>query len=401
MKLKLRVLHLEDDPDDAELIRATLGADGIDCDSVRVETRGDFIDAIASDSFDMIFADYSLPSFDGLEALRIAKERCPNTPFIFVSGKMGEELAIDTLKGGATDYVLKQRLSRLAPSVLRALRELEESAKLREAEEEVRRHHEHLEELVRERTSELQKVNDKLRAAYQDMESFSYSASHDLRSPLIVIEGFSRILLEDYGDRFDDNGRHLLKAVRENTAKMTQLIEDLLAFSRVSTKELRKSAIDMKALAERTFKELKADSGDRNIELKVGNIFPAYGDPPMVRQVFINLLSNAIKFTAKRSDALVEIGGSRNEREYIYFVKDNGAGFDMQHSGKLFVLFQRTHSHKEFRGTGVGLAIVKRIIEKHGGCVWAEGKPDSGATFYFSLPDERNAEDEKCRPESL
>jgi signal transduction histidine kinase len=304
MKLKLRVLHLEDDSDDAELIRATLSAEGIDCDTVRVETRDDFIKAITCDSFDMIFADYSLPSFDGLEALKIAKERCPDTPFIFVSGKMGEELAIDTLKGGATDYVVKQRLARLAPSVLRALREIEERAKLREAEEEVRRHQDHLEELVRERTVELEKVNEELRASYQDMESFSYSASHDLRSPLIVIDGFSRILLEDYGDKLDDNGRHLLKTVRENAGKMAQLIEDLLAFARVSTKEVNKSEIDMKALAETTFGELSHDTGGGNVQFRVNNLLPACGDRPMIRQVFVNLLSNAVKFTAHNAKAV-------------------------------------------------------------------------------------------------
>jgi signal transduction histidine kinase len=391
MKLKLRVLHLEDDSDDAELIRATLSAEGIDCDTVRVETRDDFIKAITCDSFDMIFADYSLPSFDGLEALKIAKERCPDTPFIFVSGKMGEELAIDTLKGGATDYVVKQRLARLAPSVLRALREIEERAKLREAEEEVRRHQDHLEELVRERTVELEKVNEELRASYQDMESFSYSASHDLRSPLIVIDGFSRILLEDYGDKLDDNGRHLLKTVRENAGKMAQLIEDLLAFARVSTKEVNKSEIDMKALAETTFGELSHDTGGGNVQFRVNNLLPACGDRPMIRQVFVNLLSNAVKFTAHNAKAVIEIGGSRSERGNVYFVKDDGAGFDMKYSGKLYGLFQRAHSHKEFKGTGVGLAIVKRIIEKHGGHVWAEGAPGSGATFYFSLPDEGSA----------
>ena len=393
MKFKLRVLHLEDDPDDAELIRATLCAEGIECDAVRVETRDNFVKSMTCNAFDMIFADYSLPSFDGLEALTIAKKECPDTPFIFISGKIGEELAIDSLKGGATDYVFKQRLSRLAPSVRRALKEMGERAKLREAEAEVIKHHEHVEELVRERTAELEKVNEELRAAYQDMESFSYSASHDLRSPLIVIEGFSRILMEDYGDKLDDNGRHLLNTVRENSRKMAQLIEDLLAFARVSTKGLRKSEIDMKALAEKTIGELSADIGLRKVQLKVAELPPAWGDPPLVRQVFVNLLSNAVKFTAQRSDSLIEVGGLKDGKENVYLVKDNGAGFDMKYSGKLFGLFSRAHLHKEYKGTGVGLAIVKRIIEKHGGRVWAEGEPGSGATFYFSLPNEGSAGD--------
>jgi signal transduction histidine kinase len=399
MKLRLRVLHLEDDPDDATLIAALLDADGIEFDAVRVETRDDFIKAMDCESFDMIFADYYLPAFDGLEALEIAKKVCPDVPFLFVSGKMGEELAIDTLKGGATDYVVKQRLSRLAPSVRRALKEMGDRAKLREAQEEVRRHQEHLEELVRERTRELEKVNEELRAAYQDMESFSYSASHDLRSPLIVIEGFSRMIMEDYGDQLDDNGRHLLKAVRENAGKMALLIEDLLAFAKVSTKELRKSEIDMEALAEKTFRELSPNIALRKVQLKISALPPAWGDPPLVRQVFVNLLSNSVKFTAQKPDALIEIGGRREGRGNVYLVKDNGAGFDMDYSGKLFGLFNRAHLNTEYKGTGVGLAIVKRIVEKHGGRVWAEGDPGSGATFYFFLPNEGSACNRTVPPE--
>ena len=398
MKLRLRVLHLEDDPDDAELIRATLDAEGIECDALRVETREDFVRSMTCTTFDMIFADYSLPAFDGIGALEIAKEKCPDTPFIYVSGKMGEELAIDSLKSGATDYVLKQRLSRLAPSVRRALKDMEDRAKLREAEEEVRRYHEHLEELVRERTAELEEVNEELRAAYQDMESFGYSASHDLRSPLIVIEGFSRILMEDYGDKLDDNGRQLVTVVRENTRKMAQLIDDLLAFARISTKELRKAEIDMKDLSERTFEELNPHEAGRKIRLKVGEMPPSPGDVPMIRQVFVNLFSNALKFTTGRAEAVIEVGGNRGENGNVYYVKDNGAGFDMKYADKVFGLFQRAHSNKEYKGTGVGLAIVKRIIEKHGGRVWAEGDTGGGATFYFSLPGEACAGDRRRLP---
>ncbi len=386
MDAPLRILHLEDDPLDAELVMSALDAEGIPFDMVRVTTRSDFVDALQTGSFDMIFADYSLPAFDGLAALEISKEKCPDLPFIFVTGKMGEELAIDTLKSGATDYVLKHRLSRLAPSVRRAIAEVGERLKRRRAEKELRKHQEHLEQLVEERTAELRRVNRQLEAAYKDMESFSYSASHDLRSPLITIEGFARILEEDYAARLDEEGRRFLGIIRQNSRKMSQLIEDILSFSRVSTKGVQKSSINMEALARQVVDELEKESKDRKIAFEIHELPPAYGDLSMIRQVFLNLLSNAVKYTLTNDSAAIIIGGDRNEGENVYYVSDNGVGFETESADKLFLLFHRLHSQLEFKGTGVGLAIVKRIIEKHGGRVWAEGKVDEGATFYFSLP---------------
>lgn len=382
----LRILHIEDDPADAELVRAIIESEQIQCDIVRVETGRDFEAEVAAGEFDMIFADYSLPAYDGLSALETAKEKCPDVPFIFITGKMGEELAIDTLKNGATDYVLKQRLSRLVPSVHRALNEAAERRKRRQAEEELRKHREHLEELVKERTTELQRVNEQLRASYKDMESFSYSASHDLRSPLISIEGFSKILFEDYGACLDDEGKHMLKSVRDNARKMGRLIEDILSFSRVSTAGVKKSGIDMEAMAKRVFDELRPVIGKRKLRFVVGALPPACGDLSMIRQVVVNFLSNAVKYTVHREEAVIEMGGSTEEGENIYYVRDNGIGYDMNFADRLFGLFQRLHGSKEYIGTGVGLAIVKRIVEKHGGRVWAEGKVDGGATFYFTLP---------------
>ncbi len=387
MTARLRVLHLEDDPVDSELVRASLEAEGIACDLERLDTRADFLAALDCGGFDIIFADYSLPSFDGLAALEIVREKCPDIPFIFVTGKMGEELAIDSLKSGATDYVLKQRLARLVPAVRRATSEQQERVKRRQAEGEVERYQERLEELVRERTAELEKANELLKAAYADMESFSYSASHDLRKPVITIDGFSRVIMEDYGDKLDEEGRRLLNSIRESAGKMGRMIEDILAFSRVSTKEVRKAEINMEALTKRVLEELGPEIGDREIQLVVKSSLPAYGDPAMVRQVVFNLLSNAVKYTSAREKAIIEIGGDVKENENVYYIKDNGVGFDMAYAAKLFGLFQRLHSHKEFTGTGVGLAIVKRIVEKHGGRVWAEGKVNEGATFYFSLPE--------------
>jgi two-component system sensor kinase len=242
------------------------------------------------------------------------------------------------------------------------------------------------EEALKTLNKELQSTASELRAANKDMESFSYAASHDLRAPLRTLNGFSKILLQDYADKLDDKGKDFLNRLRDSANKMSRLIEDLLAFSRVSTKEIRKSKCDMRALAQKLVDELKPTLGERDIKFEIKQLPSAYGDRAMITQVLQNLLSNGIKFTQTRDSAMIEVGGYTEKDENIYYVQDNGIGFDMQLGDKLFGLFQRIHSSKEVEGTGIGLVIVKNIIEKHGGRVWAEGKPDEGAKFYFALP---------------
>lgn len=234
--------------------------------------------------------------------------------------------------------------------------------------------------------SELQDHAAIVEGAYRDLESFSYAISHDLKSPLIPIEAFSRILMEDYGDRLDGNARDLLNRIRNSAGKMSQLIDDLLSFSRVSTTEIRRVQINMGALTKNIFDDLKSTRAGRNIRLEIKGLPSSYGDKAMIYQVLSNLLSNAIKFTRTTEAAEIEVGGYPGNNENIYYVRDNGIGFDMKFVEKLFCLFQRVHTSKQFEGTGVGLVIVKKVIEKHGGRVWAQGKPDEGATFYFSLP---------------
>ena len=224
-----------------------------------------------------------------------------------------------------------------------------------------------------------------LERAYKDMQSFSYAASHDLRSPLVTIKGFSKILLEDYAEKLDDSGKDLLNRISAGTERMDRLIADLLTFSKVSTREIQKSEFNMEELAHRLIGELKSTIGERDIKFEVKHLPSAYGDLPMITQVLVNLLSNAIKFTQTRATAIIEVGGSIENSENTYYVQDNGIGFDMQFRDRLFGLFHRIHTSKEIEGTGVGLVIVKNIVEKHGGRVWAEGRPDEGAKFYFSL----------------
>lgn len=234
-----------------------------------------------------------------------------------------------------------------------------------------------LEIRVAERTMQLE-------AANKELEAFSYSVSHDLRTPLRAIDGFSHILLEDYADKLDEEGRRLLNVVRDNTSRMGQLIDDILKFSRTGRMELTFSDIDMEKLAHDVFEELHPTGGNLQLEIEALPGIP--GDSAMMRQVFVNLLSNAIKFSRLKDTARIKVAGAIEGNEAIYYVQDNGAGFDMQYVDKLFGVFQRLHGVTEFEGTGIGLAIVKRIVTRHGGRVWAEGKVNQGATIYFALP---------------
>ena len=254
------------------------------------------------------------------------------------------------------------------------------------AEAQLLQHRQRLEELVATRTSDLEQAIGRLTAANQELETFAYSVSHDLRAPLRAIDGFSNILLKDYSDKFDEEGKRLLQVVRDGATRMGQLIEDILAFSRVSRQELAVSDTDMGSLVQDTLRELAPAMADRAIEMKVGPLPRVVGDPRMLQRVWTNLLDNAIKYTGRKPNTVIEVGARAEGGETVFFVKDNGVGFNMQYVDKLFGVFQRLHGTEQFIGTGIGLAIVKRIVTRHGGRVWAEGKVGEGATFYFALP---------------
>lgn len=239
---------------------------------------------------------------------------------------------------------------------------------------------------LRKLNEELSEQAEKLADANDELEAFAYSVSHDLRVPLRAIDGFSRIMVEDYEDELDEEGIRLLNIIRDNTKKMGQLIDDILLLSRAARQDMNSTKIDMKSLAQSVYNDFSNQTENRNINLTIDELPATYGDRALIYQVYTNLIGNAIKFTSKKDPAEIIVGYEDKKGEYVFFVSDNGAGFNMKYINKLFGLFQRLHSPEEFEGTGVGLTIVQRIVKRHDGKVWGEGEVDNGATIYFSLP---------------
>jgi PAS domain S-box-containing protein len=250
---------------------------------------------------------------------------------------------------------------------------------IKKAYEEVQKSRDQLEIRVQERTADLS-------AANKELESFSYTVSHDLRAPLRAIDGFTKMILDDTSAQLDEETKRRFGIIRKNTQVMGQLIDDLLSFSRLGRTEMRLSEIDMTRLAADVADDLRPKDDGRIIDMKISRLPAARGDRTLLRQVMVNLMSNAVKFTKKRQSPVIEVGGHEAGVENVYYVRDNGAGFDMKYYDKLFGVFQRLHSTSDYEGTGVGLAIVQRIIRRHNGRVWAEGEIDKGACFYFTLP---------------
>ena len=274
--------------------------------------------------------------------------------------------------GRRTMLLNARRVSQTGGPGLRIFLAIEDVTEKYQAREEARRLREELEERVRQRTAEL--------------EAFSYSVSHDLRSPLRALDGFARILFEDYAANLPAEGQEYVRDIRRNAQKMGQLIDDLLAFSRLGRQPLQRRRVAPVALVLEALDDLRPERNARRVEVIIGDLPTCHADPALLRQVWANLLGNAFKYTRKHDPARVEVGCLEQDGERVFFVRDNGAGFEMRYAGKLFGVFQRLHKATDYDGTGVGLAIVQRIVQRHGGRIWAEAAVNRGATFYFTLP---------------
>ena len=327
-----------------------------------------------------------------------------------LSVKSHDELGRLALTFNDTTEELSERNQQLKDEkqkVLDNIRELEKQVAMRkQADEELQKYHENLEELVKERTEKLEEsrisltyliedvnesraelnvLNKQLQAANKELEAFAYSVSHDLRAPLRNIDGFSQILLEEYSDILDKQGQHYLQRVRAGTQNMGQLIDDILSLSRSGRHHMDKKTINMESIVREVYRSLKNELKDRKVDFVVHECPPVLADSHLVKIVFTNLLSNALKFTRISENAKIEIGSMTEDGHTVFFIKDNGAGFDMKYADKLFIAFQRLHRAEEYEGSGIGLAIVQRIIHRHSGRIWAESELNVGTTFYFTL----------------
>ena len=321
--------------------------------------------------FDLLLTDLMMPEMDGIALMREAQAIDPDLLCIIMTGRGTIATAVEAMKTGAFDYVLKPfKLSVILPVISRAL-----------AVRNLRLENLALQEDLRQHVARLEAVN-------REMQDFCHFAAHDLRAPLRAVDGFGRMLEEDHAAQLDDEGRRLLSVVRAESARMSRLIDDLLEFSRSGRQALQVVPVDMAALAREVASRLSPEYPASRIEIL--SLPQAPGDPALLRQVWTNLIGNALKYASKKAEPRIAVGGRQYGAEAEYWVNDNGIGFDPRHAGKLFGAFQRLHSSDEFSGTGVGLALVQRIVVRHGGRVWGEGRPNEGARFGFALPAARS-----------
>lgn len=340
---------------------------------IAVSEKGRFIDV--SDQFAVLFG-YQQNELIGMYAADlIASEVREETVEKILSGYDKPYESLCLRKGGSTfpvEVCGKNYYSQGRELRVTAIRDITQR---KIAEEEAKK----LDRKLEQKVLELTEVN-------RDLDAFNYTVSHDLKVPLVIIGGFTRRFLKGHANNLDTKDKDMLNAIQEHTQKMERLINDLLAFSRVGRRKIKPTEIDIGNLVTTVLEELKPLTEGRMIKYDIKTLPTAHGDQSLIKQVFINLFSNAIKFTTNKKTAIIEVGGLTEENENIYYVKDNGMGFNSQDSDKLFTVFQRLHGIEELEGSGIGLSVVQRIINKHGGRVWAEGRVDEGASFYFSLP---------------
>jgi len=371
---RVKVLLVEDNEGDARLIQESLSDLANNAFDIEIADRlATALRRLNTGGIDAVLLDLALPDSQGQETFHKARAHAPTIPIIVLTGLGDDALAIKLVREGAQDYVAKTGLN---GSILsRAIRYAIERER---ADQQLRQFTEELDKRVKTRTVELE-------AANKELEAFSYSVSHDLRAPLRHIDGYVEVLLENCGKELGAAGHDYVARIRQSVKKMGGTIDDLLKLASLGRQELELQTTSLQALVERVLLRLAPEIQVQDIRWVVGALQPVECDSGLMEQVLENLLSNAIKYTRRRAVAIIEIGQTTIDGQLVTFVRDNGAGFDMKYYDKLFGAFQRLHAHEEFEGTGVGLATVHRIIQRHGGRIWAESAVDHGATFYFTL----------------
>lgn len=367
-------------------------------DVIPARSGEEAIELLAVQTVDCILLDLMMPGLSGHDTCRRIKAApvVRDVPLIMLTAIDDRDAMLRGLGAGADDYISKSSEFEVLKARVRAqirrkqfedenrhIREELLRAELQATEARAAR------ELADTRATlveELEQNNRALVAANRDLDAFSYSVSHDLKSPLRAIDGFATILARDHCAELSPEAQRLLQRVVSATQRMNQLIEDLLRFSRLGRQTMTKQRVGVGPLVQDALRDLQREHPDRVVDIRVGDLPDVVADPPLLKQVFVNLLSNAFKFTRERDTTVIEIDCQQQPGEHVFTVRDNGAGFDMRYAPKLFGVFQRLHQQGQFAGTGVGLSLVQRIIDRHGGRVWAEAAVDQGATFYFSLP---------------
>jgi signal transduction histidine kinase len=364
--VRFSALLVEDNLADSELVLRELRRGGFEVTCDVVQTADEFRQKLQSTTPDVVLADYNLGSWRGMEALEILRSAGLDIPLILVSGAVGDVTAVECIKQGATDYVLKDSLTRLPASVRRALEEKQVRKERRQAE------------------ADLAKKAAELARSNRDLEQFAYVASHDLQEPLRMVAAYTQLLAERYSDQLDENARKYIQYTLEGALRMQTLVQDLLTFSRVGRNRTRTHLASDAAVRE-ALKNLQAALQESGAVVHHGGL-PAVGaDRMQLVQLFQNLIGNAIKFRGEKAP-VITVRAETSESEWVFSVSDNGIGIAAEHLEAVFVIFQRLHTRTEYPGNGVGLAICKKIVEQHGGRIWVESKAGEGASFKFTLP---------------
>jgi two-component system sensor histidine kinase/response regulator len=367
------ILLVDDDPTKRFALKTILAPLGEDV--VEASSGADALRQLLRREFAVVLLDVRMPIMDGYETAQLIRQRPRSelTPIIFVTALDKAETNMGRgYELGAVDFVFAP----VVPAILRA--KVGVFVELYRAQQELRRYRNQLEQLVQERTTALTAIN-------RELEAFSYSVSHDLRAPLLAFDGLSQSLLNDYGGSLDTRAKDYLQRMRRASQRMGSVFDGLQSLFRVTSGEIHREPVDVGAMAAEIVEEMQSSNPERQVSVAIAPELSVTGDARLVRILLGNLVSNAWKFTSNKPDARIEIGGESLDGENRLFVRDNGVGFDMIQAHKLFGAFQRLHSQSEFPGMGIGLATVRRIVNRHGGRCWAEGAVGEGATFYFVL----------------